>query len=198
MALGSAPTVTTWRHVTAHHRGPAATAIGSLRVVAAAAAQIHSAVTAAEGRRRTQQALRPLERRGWRVAHHIRLPGGRHIDHLVMRPGVVYALDSRAWHGVVTVDQKGATITPEGDPGAAWTARGQHCSLPPAAAELVRVLNAATGRHQLAARAVVVVWASFPDGVAVSGGITYVAGERLTEWLSRQPGLPDASLPQAS
>ena len=32
------------------------------------------------------------------------------------------------------VDQKGATITPGNDPGAAWTARGEHRFLPPAAA----------------------------------------------------------------
>ena len=28
------------------------------------------------------------------------------------------------------------------------------------------------------------IWASFPDRLAVSAGITYVAGEHLAEWLS--------------
>jgi hypothetical protein len=37
----------------------------------------------------------------------------------------------------------------------------------------------------------VVIWAPFPEGLAVSGGITYVAGDRLAGWMSderRRPG----------
>jgi hypothetical protein len=36
-----------------------------------------------------------------------------------------------------------------------------------------------------------VIWAPFPEGLAVSGGITYVAGDRLAGWLSQQPRRPD-------
>ena len=167
-------------------RGGGAKAIDSLRIVAAAAAQIHSWATAAEGTRRTERVLRSLER-GWQVAHHIKLPGGGHVDHLAVGPTGCYLLDSKAWQGVVTVDQKGATITPEHDPGAAWTARGEHRSLPPVAAAVVRALTAAAGHPLPAPRAVVVIWAPFPDRVAVSGGVTYVAGEHLADWLAGQP-----------
>jgi hypothetical protein len=38
-----------------------------------------------------------------------------------------------------------------------------------------------------APRAVVVVWAPFPDAVVVSGGVTYVAGPKLAGWLDDQP-----------
>lgn len=168
------------------HRGGGARAVDSLRLVAAAAAQIHSWAIAAEGRRRTEQVLRTLASAGWQVARHIRLPGGGHVDHLAVGPSGVYLLDSRAWQGAVTVDQKGATITPEDDPGAAWTAGGQHRSLPPAAAAVVHALAAATGSPLPAPHAVVVVWAPFLERVAVSGGVTYVAGEHLADWLAGQ------------
>jgi hypothetical protein len=159
----------------------------SLRMVATAAALIHGWASAAEGRRRTEDVLRGLVGAGWQVAHHIKLPAGGHVDHLAVGPSGVYLLDSRVWHGVVTVDHKGATITPEQDPGAAWTARGEHSCLPPAAAAVVRALSAATGSTLPAPHAVVVIWARFPERVAVSGGVTYVAGEQLAGWLAAQP-----------
>lgn len=168
-------------------RGGGAKAIDSLRAVAAAAAQVHTWATATEGRRRTEHALRPLDRLSWQVTHHIPLPGGGHVDHLAVGPGGVFVLDSKAWQGVVTVDQKGATITPHDDPGAAWTARGEHRSLPPVAAAVVRALTAATGSPLPAPHAVVVIWAPFLDRVAVSGGVTYVSGEHLADWLTAQP-----------
>ncbi|SEK38867.1 Nuclease-related domain-containing protein [Blastococcus sp. DSM 46786] len=127
--------------------------------------------------------LRSLDRAEWQVTRLVRLPGGGQADHLVIGPTGAYLLDSRAWGGVVTVDHKGATITPGGRPETAWTARGQHCSLAPAAAALGRTVST-TGRRSVAPRAVVVVWATFPERLAVAGGITYVAGDHLVEWLS--------------
>jgi hypothetical protein len=121
------------------------------------------------------------------VNHHIQVSGGVTVDHLAIGPSGVYVLDSRAWAGVVTVDNKGATITPKGDPGAAWTAYGHHRALPPAAAAVVRRLSVVTGDRIRAPRAVVVIWAAFPERVAVSGSLTYVAGEHLVRWLSDQP-----------
>jgi Nuclease-related domain len=184
--MGCAMVPTTVSAVTARRGGAKA----SLRIVAAAA-QLHRWATAAEGRRRTERVLRALDPAGWQVAHQIALPGGGHVDHLVVGLGGVYLLDSRAWHGVVTVDQKGATITPGDDPGAAWTARGQHQSLPPAAAAVVRALSAATGHPLPAPCAVVVIWAPFPERVAVSCGVTYIAGEQLGDWLTGQPSRLD-------
>ena len=167
--------------------GTASRAIGSLRLVAGAASRIHTWANGLEARRRTQGALRPLERRGWQVSHDIPLREGGRVDHLVVGPHGVYVLASCAWSGVVTVDQKGATVTPPHDPAAAWTARGQHRTLPPAAVAVVRALSVATGGAVSAPRAVVVVWAPFPDRIADSGGITYVAGDHLADWLSGQP-----------
>lgn len=175
MTLGTATTV---------RRGPNAQGVSPLRMVAAAAAHLHDWAARGDGRRRTGRVLRSLDRDTWQISQHIQLPDGGYADHLAIGASGVYVLDSRAWHGAVTVDHKGATITPEGQPAAAWTARGQHCSLAPAAARLGRVLSTAAGRPLPTPRAVVVIWASFPDRLAVSAGITYVAGEHLAEWLS--------------
>jgi Nuclease-related domain len=180
---------------TAVRRVRAAKAVDPLRFVVAAAAQLHSWAAGEEGRRRTARVLRSLDDGTWQVTQNIRLPDGGHADHLAIGPGGVYLLDSRAWHGVVTVDHKGATITPPGRAAAAWIARGQHCSLAPAAVALGRAYAAAGGSLP-GPQAVVVVWSPFPDGLATSGGITYVAGDRLAAWLSSRPRRLDQRVPR--
>jgi hypothetical protein len=123
---------------------------------------------------------------GWTITHDLDLPGAGNIDHLAVGPAGVFVLDSKAWGGVVSVDQDGATITPRDDPDAAWVARGQHRGAARTAARVSRVLAAATRMAAPAARSVVVVWGTFPQRVAASGGITYVAGEHLHDWLLGQ------------
>jgi len=95
-------------------------------------------------------------------------------------------VDSKAWSGVVTVDQDGAMITPRDDPDAAWLARGQHRAAARTAARVTRALAAATGVTIPAAQSLVVVWGTFPQRVADSGGVTYVAGEQVHDWLLGQ------------
>ncbi|RBY84530.1 hypothetical protein DQ241_17805 [Blastococcus sp. TF02A-30] len=162
-------------------------ASSSLRAIAAAAARVHAWAAGNEARRRTAHALRDVARTGWDVDHDVRLPGGQRIDHLVAGPSGLFLLASRAWQGVVTVDHKGATITPVHDPAAAWTARGAHRSLPATASTVVRALSTTTGGHLPPPRPVVVVWAVFPEQVTVCAGVSYVAGEHLVDWLVAQP-----------
>jgi Nuclease-related domain len=188
MTLGTATTV-------AVRRARGAKAIDPLGIVVAAAEHVHGWAAGEDGRRRTARVLRSLDNGTWQVTQNIRLPDGGHADHLAIGPSGVFLLDSRAWHGVITVDHKGATITPPGRPAAAWIARGQHCSLAPAAAALGRVLSKA-GSSLPGPHAVVVVWSPFPDALAVSGGITYVAGEHLAEWLSGQTRRLDQLVPR--
>src|SRR3954468_15141429 len=152
MTLGTATTV----KVQHARRGKA---IDPLGIVASAAAHVYAWAATADGRRRTGRVLQSLDCETWRVTERVQLPDGVHAEHLVIGPSGVYLLASRAWHGVVTVDHKGATITPEGRPAAAWTARGQHCSLAPAAAALGRTVSTAAGNSLPAPRAVAVIWA---------------------------------------
>ncbi len=141
----------------------------------------------AAGERQTEKALRPLERLGWHFVHDLDRPGAGNVDHLAIGPSGVYVFDSKAWRGVVTVDSNGATVTPRDDPEAAWTATGQQRALPKAATAAARALAAATGRSVPAARAVVVIWSSFPQRHAISGSVDYVAGDYLADWLLGQP-----------
>lgn len=178
--------LTTVPEVIARHRSTR-TLLDSLRVVAAVAAHVGNWAAAAEGRRRTERVLRALDSTEWHVMGDVGVPTGGNVDHVVVGPGGIYVLDSKAWRGDVTVDHKGATITPADDADAAWTAHGRHRSLPPAAVAVAHGLTAATGAWIPAPCAVVVVWAPFPERVAVSGGVTYVAGEHLADWLAAQP-----------
>jgi hypothetical protein len=141
----------------------------------------------AAGERRTEKALRPLLRTGWLFLHDLERPGGGNIDHLALGPGGVFVLDTKVWSGVVTVDNTGATVSPRDDPSASWTASGQQRTLPTAAAAVGRALAAATGQALPSPHAIVVLWSPFPQRVAVSGKVTYVAGEHLADWLTGQP-----------
>jgi hypothetical protein len=128
----------------------------------------------------------PAAAGGWTITHDLDLPGAGNVDHLAVGPAGVFVLDSKAWGGVVSVDHDGATITPRDDPDAAWVARSQHRGAARTAARASRVLAAAAGMAAPAARSVVVVWGTFPQRVAASGRVTYVAGEHLYDWLLGQ------------
>lgn len=51
----------------------------------------------AAGERLTAQVLAPLAHAGWAVLHDRRLPGGANLDHLVIGPGGVWVVDSKAY-----------------------------------------------------------------------------------------------------
>jgi hypothetical protein len=60
------------------------------------------------GERRTARLLAPLERRGWAVLHDLAIPGSvANIDHLVIGPGGVLAIDSKQYRGRLRVDRDG-------------------------------------------------------------------------------------------
>ncbi|MCZ2813837.1 nuclease-related domain-containing protein [Modestobacter sp. VKM Ac-2979] len=141
----------------------------------------------AEGERRTGRELKTLARRGWNVTHDLDWPGAGNIDHLVIGTGGIFVIDSKAWNGVVSVDDAGATITPRDDPDRAWTERGQRNRQTRAARAVARALAARSGIAVPAPCSVVVVWASFPQRVAVSGDVSYVAGDQLADWLHSRP-----------
>ncbi|MCZ2826672.1 MULTISPECIES: nuclease-related domain-containing protein [unclassified Modestobacter] len=141
----------------------------------------------AEGERRTARELKALERRGWHMTHDLDWPGAGNIDHLVIGTGGIFVIDSKAWNGVVSVDDAGATITPRDDADRAWTERGQRNHQIRAARAVARALAARSGAAVPAPHSVVAVWAPFPQRVAVSGDVTYVAGDQLTDWLHSRP-----------
>ncbi len=73
----------------------------------------------ARGERRTARRLRPLLRAGWTVLHDVAIPGSRaNGDHLLIGPPGVFLVDSKAWHGRITMAPDTATR---------WTARSKPC-----------------------------------------------------------------------
>jgi hypothetical protein len=62
----------------------------------------------AAGERRTARLLGPLERQGWVVLHDLAVPGSQaNIDHLVIGPGGVFAIDSKRYRGRLQLDDVG-------------------------------------------------------------------------------------------
>jgi hypothetical protein len=62
----------------------------------------------ATGERRTARLLEPLEQHGWAVLHDLAIPGSQaNIDHLVIGPGGVFAIDSKQYRGRLQLDAVG-------------------------------------------------------------------------------------------
>jgi hypothetical protein len=62
----------------------------------------------AAGERRTARLLGPLERHGWAVLHDLAVPGSRaNLDHLVIGPGGVFAIDSKQYRGRLQLESSG-------------------------------------------------------------------------------------------
>ena len=62
----------------------------------------------AAGERRTARLLGQLERQGWAVLHDLALPASQaNLDHLVIGPGGVFAIDSKQYRGRLQLDPSG-------------------------------------------------------------------------------------------
>ena len=63
----------------------------------------------ARGERRTARALRPLLRVGWTVLHDVAIPDSRaNADHVLIGPPGVFLVDTKAWHGHITMAADGS------------------------------------------------------------------------------------------
>ena len=63
----------------------------------------------ARGERRTARRLRKLVQAGWTVLHDLAIPGSRaNGDHLLIGPPGVFLVDSKAWHGTLTMSVDGS------------------------------------------------------------------------------------------
>jgi hypothetical protein len=116
----------------------------------------------------TERELAKLAREGWTVEPDTTRDATGRRGHVVARHGRVFRLDSYAFDAVVSMDNFAAV---GGAPAPALTAnvRGATWSL--------------RARFDADVRAVVVVWAEFPQAFASVDGIDVVCGDRLTDWL---------------
>jgi hypothetical protein len=133
----------------------------------------------AAGERRTARLLRPLERHGWAVLHDLAVPGSRaNLDHLVIGPGGVFAIDSKQYRGRLQLDPSGRL----------W-----HGRYPLAPALLAASFEADQAAQVLPDPGLAVVpivtvhGAQVPWGKVVVGGVLVVSARRLPSMLRQLP-----------
>ena len=135
----------------------------------------------AEGERKTEKALRPLERAGWRVFHDVQNGHGNY-DHIAVGRAGVFLLETKNLIGVVEMRDGVPHLQRRLDPedNKPWE------SIRPralgAAASLNEDIERRCGRRTWV-QAVVVFWSDFPEGLVEDGKCVFVHGSRLREWL---------------
>lgn len=143
------------------------------------------------GEQRTAAVLAPLVRQGWVIIHDISRAGSN-LDHVLVGPGGVFVLDTKNYRGTASVSGDVLTVVYEdgrapgyrGD-GLASVARGQGAYL----SSLIRERSPL----RIWVTAAVVLWTDFPQGHADGHKMTYLHGDRLTEWLLDQPARLNAN-----
>jgi hypothetical protein len=129
--------------------------------------------------RRTARLLAPLERQGWAVLHDLAIPGSAaNIDHLVIGPGGVVAIDSKHYRGRLWLDADGLL----------W--HGRHLLVSALRTTLWEADQAdeVLGITDITVAAVVAVHgASIPWGALRADGVTVVPARRLPDLLYALP-----------
>lgn len=137
----------------------------------------------AEGERKTEKALRPLERQGWQVEHDIQMGRRANLDHVVIGPPGVFLLETKNAMGTITFEDGVLVARQFDDPDAVFRYR----TLAPRLLDQARDVSVRL-REQTARRvwvnAVVVIWGYFPAGYVEHEKVVYIRGDRLKEWLA--------------
>jgi hypothetical protein len=140
----------------------------------------------AEGERKTEEALRSLERLGWTVEHDIQQPGGANLDHVVTGPPGVFVLETKNLEGTITFEDGVLVARQFDDPDEVYRYRALASRLRGQAMELSARLRRETGRR-VWVTAVVVVWGHFPAGRVEHENVVYIAGDQIATWLASRP-----------
>jgi hypothetical protein len=151
----------------------------------------------AEGERKAEKALRPLERAGWRVFHDVQNGHGNY-DHIVVGPGGVYLLEGKNLGGIVGITDGVPHLQRRLDPKDAkpWESIPRYARA--AAAGLKEDIEQRTGRC-IWVQAVVVFWSEFPEAFVTADKCVFIEGSRLCAWLQSQPDrLSDADVEEIS
>jgi hypothetical protein len=133
----------------------------------------------AAGEQRTARLLAPLERQGWAVLHDLAIPGSTaNIDHLVIGPGGVLAIDSKQYRGRLRLNQYRML----------W--HGRHLLVSALRTTLWEAdqVDEVLGIADLQVAAIVAVHgASIPWGALRAEGVTVVPARRLSDLLCTLP-----------
>lgn len=139
----------------------------------------------AEGERRAEKALRPLERDGWHVIHDVQYGHGNY-DHVAVGPNGVYLLESKNLQGVVSVQGGVPHLARRHDPEQTVAFDRVRPRVLAGAARLKGEIERRTG-HRIWAQAVVVFWSEFPQGLVEDESCVFIDGSHLCSWLQKQP-----------
>jgi hypothetical protein len=135
--------------------------------------------TGAEGEVATADALKSLAADGWRIVHDRALTK-TNVDHVLVGPGGIYAIETKRWQGTLNVDEEG--LTRNGRP---ESNVGRNCRS--AARELSAYIKGETGKSPWI-QGVVVLWGDFEPGIADRNRVTYLSGDQVVDWVRSRPG----------
>ncbi len=145
----------------------------------------------AEGERKTEKALEPLEKAGWTVVHDIQHRYGNY-DHIADGPSSVYLLESKNLEGIVEIKNGIPHLGRRHDPEARCAFEQIRPRALGAAAAIKADIQRRTGQC-LWVQAVVVFWSEFPEEQVEDGKCVYIHGSRLKAWLAARPQLLDSA-----
>lgn len=139
----------------------------------------------ADGERRTEKELRPLERAGWELIHDIQARYGNY-DHVAVSQAGVFLLESKNPRGIVTIRDGTPRLVRRLYPGSDERLHDIRSRTLSAARRLNEDIARQTGRSPWV-QAVVVLWADFPEGVFEDERCVFIHGSQLRAWLQRRP-----------
>ena len=147
----------------------------------------------AEAERDTARRLARLPESEWHVWHDLAGKYGN-LDHLVVGPAGVFAMDTKAWWGQsLTFENRQPVLTARHQP-----ERGNRWAKVPAAAGASAAAQSRALRSLVGASVrvwpVVVAWADTERVATETGGVSYVRGDSVDQWLL---ALPPALTPAA-
>lgn len=152
-------------------------------------AWIESWQTGGIGEERTGRALRALSGQ-WSVIHDWRIEGRGNVDHVIVGPAGVFAVETK---------NIGTEIRVEGDTLLVFRPDGRRRYAIASPARQARANAAAVSRALRRAgevwwvQAVLVVWGDFPQRVVVGNRVVTVHGAYLADWLNSLAPLADQS-----
>lgn len=128
----------------------------------------------AEGEKSTAARVQTMESVGWFAVHDRAITRGN-VDHVLIGPGGVYALDTKNWDASVEIVDGVVKKNGFAQPNLTRSAKR-------IAREINSVIKTTTPTNCWV-EPVIVFWADFPQNYVFADGVHHVAGETLTAWL---------------
>jgi hypothetical protein len=146
-------------------------------------ASIPPGIRLTRAQRRTQRQLAHMERAGYRALHSRRIPSSdQYIDHLVVGPAGVFAIDSEAWDRRLPIRTRNARQLWHGPK--SKKERLEHAQWE--ASQASDLLSAAVGTHVSVRPAMAVYGPKIPWDIATIRDVDVFRGSRLRKYLRKR------------